>query len=77
MINRFFGYRNPVCDFCGAMLGAEKSDEAAEEAMRREGWEKRSGKDACALCVRIEKETGKIPERRQMWEFSNLRRSGE
>ena len=53
MINRFFDYHNPVCDFCGTMLGAEKSDEDAGKAMRREGWEKRDGKDACRLCLQI------------------------
>ena len=63
MINRFFDFHNPVCDFCGHMLGAEKSDEEAEKAMRREGWEKRDGKDACRLCLQIEAETGKLPER--------------
>ena len=67
MINRFFDYHNPECDFCGAMLGAEKSDEAAEAAMRREGWQKRSGKDACRVCLMKEAETGQLPERRRWY----------
>ena len=67
MISKLYDYLNPVCDFCGAMLGAEKTEEAAEEAMRREGWEKRSEKDACRVCLLKEAETGKLPERRRWY----------
>ena len=70
MIIRFFGYHNPECDFCGAMLGAEKSDEDAEAAMRREGWQKKAGMDACRLCLLKEAETGRIPERRLFYSGS-------
>ena len=70
MINRFFEHFNPQCDFCGTMLYAGKSDEEAEEIMRREGWQKRSGKDACRLCLLKEAETGKLPERQRMWEYT-------
>lgn len=70
VITRFFSYFNPVCDFCGTMLGAEKSGEEAERAMHRNGWEKRDGKDACRLCLQKEAENGKLPERVRFWQYT-------
>lgn len=61
MISHWGGYHNPVCDNCGHMLAGEKTDEAAEDAMKTDGWEKREGMDICALCQRIEREAGKLP----------------
>ena len=63
MIVEFFGYQNPECDCCGAMLGAEKSDTAAEAAMARAGWQKAEGADVCTVCLQKYKERGKMPRK--------------
>ena len=49
-VSVWFDYHNPHCDACGAMMAAEKTDEAAEAAMRAAGWVKADGKDLCRLC---------------------------
>lgn len=64
MILRYWEMHSPKCDFCGHTLPAERDDATAEEAMRRDGWEKRGGKDACRVCLLTERETGKLPVRR-------------
>lgn len=51
VIKHFAKYHNPACDGCGRMLAAEKSDEAAEAAMKANGWERREGKDLCPMCL--------------------------
>ncbi len=63
MIAVWFDYHNPQCDCCGHMMAAEKSDETAEDAMRAADWAKIDGKDVCRLCLQIQKETGKLPEK--------------
>lgn len=86
MIVQWAGYHNPVCDNCGHMLpavarpsprgggmDAEAVAAAAEAAMQAAGWEKRGGRDICALCRRIERETGKLPVRVRY----DLRRTAE
>ena len=64
MINVFFEYHNPVCDCCGHMLAAEKDDEAAEAAMKADGWQKRGERDVCRLCQLKERATGRLPEKK-------------
>lgn len=63
-VSVFFDYHNPVCDGCGAMLGAEKDDDAARAAMAREGWARIREKDLCRLCQFRLRETGQMPERK-------------
>ena len=70
MISVFHEYHNPMCDGCHMMLGAERSDEAAEEAMRTAGWAKIGGKDYCRLCQRKAEESGQMPEPGNMWAFT-------
>ena len=65
-----FDYHNPECDCCGTHMGAERSDEAAEAAMRAAGWAKIEGKDVCRLCQQKAKETGKLPERMKFWQYT-------
>lgn len=64
MIVVYFDYHMPECDCCGHMLAAEKDDAAAEDAMRADGWAKIAGKDVCRLCQQMQKETGRLPEKR-------------
>lgn len=62
MISVFFEYHNPVCDGCGMMLGADKSDEDARETMRQCGWlHDEDGRDYCRLCQLRRAEAQKNP----------------
>jgi|GEM_PF-1857291 len=70
MIVVYFEYHNPRCDCCGHLLAAEKNDEAAEAAMRADGWAKIDGKDVCRLCQQKAKETGKLPEPIRFWQYT-------
>ena len=70
MIVVYFEYHNPRCDCCGHLLAAEKNGEAAEAAMRADGWAKIDGKDVCRLCQQKAKETGKLPEPIRFWQYT-------
>ena len=63
MISRYREFINPICDNCGYMMGSEETDDLAREAMGADGWEVRDGKDICKLCLRHEREDGKLPKR--------------
>lgn len=63
MVRVYFEYHNPVCDCCGHTLGAERDDEAAEAAMKADGWHKVEGKDLCRLCWQHYEETGRMPRK--------------
>jgi len=64
MIKRvYIEYYTLECDCCGHLLATEKSNEAAEAAMRADGWAKIDGKDVCRLCQQKAEESGKLPER--------------
>jgi len=63
MVRVYFDYHNPVCDCCGHTLGAERDDEAAEAAMKADGWHKVEGKDLCRLCWQHYEETGRMPRK--------------
>lgn len=70
MISAFHEYHNPKCDCCGTFMAAERSDEAAETAMRDAGWAKIGGKDYCLLCQQEAERTGRLPEPGNMWEYT-------
>lgn len=84
MVRVYFEYHNPVCDCCGHTLGAERDDEAAEAAMKADGWHKVEGKDLCRLCWRHYEETGRMPrklifykEETNMEDFSKIKAINE
>lgn len=53
MITHYRDFINPVCDLCGHMLGSEDGDQLAREAMARDGWVKRDGRNVCRMCRKM------------------------